>query len=303
MMHWCTTTYRSMARGPAAEPVWQIVIPELSLRHLALHHGLLALSALQLAGISTSYSDRLRFLNSALKHQHQALQGMKVDETQELTTSQCNASFALCCVLLAFSFGYSQIDSGINECEGKRCDTLDDFLIVFESMRWLVSTMMMIVDRVAVGELHPLVQPETNQVTMPDTSQLVIAALQRQNDAEATLDPNHEKEVYDQAIDHLKWLLEQLMNGGKPKDFAFCGIVLIPLRYQDLLRERESFALVILAHYAVILHQMRGTWWVGDWGLRILEEIDHCLEAQYRHLMSWPIDATGVYFLFEDRCC
>lgn len=300
MMHWCTTTYRSMARGPATESLWQMGIPQLSLRHPALRHGLLALSALQSAGITTNSSRKMRLWISACEHRSQALEGIQFEDIRELTTLQCNASVALCCVLLAFSFAYSKIDGDIQENDGKQSDPLDNFLEIFELMRWLVSTMMLLMDRVALGELSTLVQPDTIQPTMPDTSQLVIAALRRQNEVEAKRNSNHEKDVYDQAIDHLRCLLEKLINGGEPKGFAFSWAFRTPIRYQDLLRERESFALVLLAHYAVILHHMRDTWWVGDWGLRILQEIDHHLEPQYRYLMSWPIDATGGYFLPDE---
>lgn len=299
MMHWCTTTYRSMARGPTTESLWQTAIPQLSLRHPALRHGLLALSALQLVGITTNSSRKMRLWKYACEHQSQALEGIQFEETRELTTPQCNASSALCWLLLAFSFAYSKIGGDIQENDGNQSDPLDNFLELFELMRWLVSTRMLIVDRVALGELYTLVQRGTILPTMPDTSQLVIAALRRQNDIEANRNSDHEKDVYDQAIDHLRCLLAQLINGGEPKDFAFSWAFRTPIRYQDLLRERESFALVLLAHYAVILHHMRDTWWVGDWGLRILQEINRQLESQYRHLMSWPIDATGGYSLIE----
>jgi len=296
MMHWCTTTYRSMARHSMVEALWQTVIPQLSLRFPSLRHGLLALSALQLAGTSTSSGRKWRYLVLARGHRRHALVGISLDGVQDLSTAQCNATFALCCVLLVFSFAYCLIDEDVVEDE-EQADILDEFLEVFELTRWLVSAMMMTMDRVAAGELYPLVNPEPTRPTMPDMSQLVLSSLRRQNERESQLDPSHEKEVYEQAIEHLRSSLEQLMNGREPKDFAFCWAFRIPVRYQDLVCERKPFALVILAHYAVILHHLRDSWWMGDWGVRILREVDACLEPQFRHLISWPIDATGGYFL------
>lgn len=301
MMHWCTTTYRSMARDHEAESLWQTVIPQLSLRHLPLRHGLLAMSALQLGSASTSPSCKWRLLLSAREHQSQALEGIPCDGTQDLTTAECNALYALCSVLLAFTFAYCIVDDDMQGDDSEqRPDTLDEFLEVFEFTRWLVSAMMMVMDRVAGGDLHSLVRHETTRPTMPDMSRLVVLALRRQNEAEAEQDSSHEREVYDQAIEHLRTALEHLMNGGEPKDYAFCWAFRIPGRYQDLLREREPFSLVVLAHYAVILHHLRDSWWMGDWGMRILREVDINLEPEYRHLISWPIDATGGYFLLEE---
>jgi hypothetical protein len=120
--------------------------------------------------------------------------------------------------------------------------------------------------------------------------------MQRQNDIEASHNPAHERGVYENTIEHLSHCLEQLMNGGEPKDFVFCWTFRIPGRFQDLVREREPFALVVLAHYAVTLHHLRDTWWMGNWGARILNEIVDILGTEWRELLSWPIDATGCSF-------
>ncbi|KAJ6116053.1 hypothetical protein N7523_006470 [Penicillium sp. IBT 18751x] len=284
MMYWCTTTYRSMARDNVAEALWQTVIPPI-------------IAALPVP--ATSPGRKWRYLVSAREHQSHALAGISLDGVQDLTDAQCNATFALCAVLLAFAYAYCLIDDEIGDHD-EQPDVLDEFLEVFELTRWLVSAMMMTMDRVAAGELYPLVSPEQTRPTMPDMSQLVVSSLRRQNESESQLDPTHEKEVYDQAIDYLRSALEQLMNGGEPKDFAFCWAFRIPVRYQELVRERKPFALVVLAHYAVILHHLRDSWWMGDWGIRILRLVDACLDPQYRHLISWPIDATGGYFFVEE---
>jgi hypothetical protein len=293
MMHWCTTTYRSMARDQPAETLWQMAIPQLSLRFPALRHGLLALSALQLARDTSSSARKWRYLVSAREHQSHALAGVQFDSAEDLTTPQCNAAFALCCVLVVFPFAYCLIDDSDVEDEEERPEVLDEFLEVFELTRWLVGAMTLMMDRVASGELYPLVRPEPTLPTMPDMSQLVISVLRKRNAVEGERDPSHETDVYEQALEHLHYSLEQLMGGGEPKDFAFCWAFRIPVRFQDLVREREPFALVVLAHYAVVLHHMHQSWWMGNWGTRILKEIADYLDREWRELICWPIDATG----------
>lgn len=293
MMHWCTTTYQSMARDVSAELLWKTTIPQLSLRFPSLRHGLLALSALQLAGASRNLERKWRYLLAARGHHAQALAGLYPDGAGELTQSQCNAAFALCCVLLVWPFAYCLIHNSVAEDE--KPDVLDEFLEVFELMRWLVKAMMTTVERVADGELWPLVRPSASRPTMPDMSRLVVGAMQRQNAIEASRNPTHEAGVYENAIEHLSECLQQLMNGGEPKDFAFCWPLRIPGRFQDLVREREPFALVVLAHYAVTLHHLRDSWWMGNWGTRVLKEIVQLLGPEWRELISWPIDATGCF--------
>lgn len=294
MMHWCTTTYKSLARDPPSEQIWQTIVPNLSLRYPALRHGILALSALHLASSSTGPSRRWRYLETARFHQTQALNDLRQD-SQDLTDSECNATFALCCIMLVFTFGYCILEIENDEPDENQPGPLDEFFEIFQLTRWLVSIMMRLIERISVTELGPLIIPDDSRPTMPDMSRLVVLSLRRQNIMEAERDPAHEKEIYDSAIGHLSDSLEQLMKGGEPRVFAFCWCFRIPEPFLDLMTSHQPFALVVLAHYAVILHHLRDMWWMGDWGTRILREIGELLEPEWRELISWPIDATGCF--------
>ncbi|KAJ5925455.1 hypothetical protein N7454_008094 [Penicillium verhagenii] len=298
MMHWCTTTYRSMARDRATETLWQTTIPRLSLQVPSLRHGILALSALQVSGECAAAERRWRYLLAARDHQSQALMSIQLDTTRQLTDAECDAHYALCSIMTVFSFAYCLTDDGLEE-DGEQPDILDEFLEVFQLTRWLRSAMILCVDRVSDGQLRSLVQSQSSRPRMPNISQLVIQALQRYNDNEALRDPTHEKEVYAQTIDHLGLSLDQLTSGSEPKDFAFCWTFYVPVHFSELVRERRQFALVILAHFTVILHHLRGTWWMGDWGTRILKEVVNELGSEWHDLLSWPVDAMGWFLPHE----
>lgn len=294
MMHWCTTTYKSMARDPSSEKIWQTTIPQLSLKYASLRQGLLALSALHLASTNTS-ARRWRYLETARSYQAQALAALHAD-SDAACDSQIQATFALCCTMIVFTFGYCQIDSETDSDEDEdQPDMLDEFFEVFQLTRWLVSIMMSSIDRIAASELSPLVKPEDPPPTMPDMSRLVVFSLQRHNSIQAMRDTAHEKEIYGSAIGHLSNALTQLMKGGEPQVFAFCWSFRIPVEFLELLEARRPFALVVLAHYAVVLHNLRDSWWMGDWGIKILKEIGDILEPEWQELINWPIDATGCF--------
>ncbi|KAJ5542858.1 hypothetical protein N7535_005281 [Penicillium sp. DV-2018c] len=294
MIHWCTTTCKTMARGPSAERLWQITIPQLSLRYPSLRQGLLALSALHLASTSTP-SLRRRYLERARAHQANALSGLRID-SEDAPESQSQATFALCCIMIVFPFGYRHVESEMTpDSDAEHRDTLDEFFEVFQLTRWLVNIMMKSADRIAGSELNPLVEREDPPATMPDMSRLVVFSLLQQNGMEAMRDTTHEKKIYDAAIEHLSNALKQLMKGGEPHAFAFYWCFRIPEEFLELLEARRPFALVVIAHYAVILHHLRDEWWMGDWGAQILKEIGDLLEPQWQELISWPIDATGCF--------
>ncbi|KAL4756534.1 uncharacterized protein BDW70DRAFT_154140 [Aspergillus foveolatus] len=59
--------------------------------------------------------------------------------------------------------------------------------------------------------------------------------------------------------------------------------------YIDLLRQRNPMALVVLAHYAVILGQCSDQWWCSNWGVRLLSVIAAMLPEEYQGAIAYPL--------------
>ncbi|ENH64772.1 hypothetical protein FOC1_g10001420 [Fusarium oxysporum f. sp. cubense race 1] len=89
---------------------------------------------------------------------------------------------------------------------------------------------------------------------------------------------------------------------------------LIPWRFLTLLEKQIPEALVILAHYAVLLHRFRAFWCMDDIGKRLVEGISGLLAAywaswlpkletilavEYREL--WLVEIGAVYWLPEKK--
>lgn len=196
--------------------------------------------------------------------------------------------------MIVFTFGFCQIDSE-NDLDEESPDVLDELFEVLKLTRWLLSILVTSMERIRTGELNPLFHPEEPLQTMPDMWRLVVLSLQRQNDIETMRDATHRTDLYDSAIEHLSHALEGLMKGGEPKVFALWWGFRIPMEFLELLEARRPFALVVLAHYAVVLHHLKSSWWMGDWGNRILRKIGDILEPEWQDLINWPIDATGCF--------
>ncbi|KAK0654854.1 hypothetical protein B0T16DRAFT_395771 [Cercophora newfieldiana] len=65
-------------------------------------------------------------------------------------------------------------------------------------------------------------------------------------------------------------------------------LVLVPGEYTNLLARRQPEALVVLAYYAVMLHQMRGHWVVGNAGEALVRAIDDYLGVYWADWLKWP---------------
>jgi hypothetical protein len=65
-------------------------------------------------------------------------------------------------------------------------------------------------------------------------------------------------------------------------------LIIIPPAYRELLVQRKLEALLILAHFAVILHKLRAGWTVGNAGQQLILAVEAHLEASWHEALSWP---------------
>ncbi|KAL4797389.1 hypothetical protein BDV19DRAFT_44728 [Aspergillus venezuelensis] len=288
MMQWCTTTYRSVSRNNTVEGIWQAVVPREAMRHPFLMHGLLALSALHLA-VSSDDEMRDQYIKTSKAHQKQAMLGLdKI--SGKLKQHHSNAAFTLSNIMMIFSFALPEI-SGRTPGQS----SIDDLYDVFTSTRKSGDVLSNIADWVGDGELKPLLQNEKATPKMPDTSRLAIMSLTQLNANLDRQDPHHNKALFDTTIKHLSSALDKVSRGGEAMIVAFQWIFQVPEKYLELLQRRDSLALVILAHYAVILHFLRRHWWMDEWGIRVIREIGQHLDADWRNRITWVLDATSCY--------
>ncbi|RDW70713.1 uncharacterized protein DSM5745_08224 [Aspergillus mulundensis] len=288
MMQWCTTTYRSVSRNSSVESIWQAVVPREAMRHPFLMHGILALSALHLA-VTCDGDLKEQYIRTSKAHQKQAILGL-TKITGKLKQHHSSAVFTLSNIMMIFSFALPEIRG---QTLGQ--NPVDELYGVFVSTRKSRGILSDITDWVGNGELKPLLQYDKAQPKMPDTSRLAIMSLNQLNVNLARQSPHHDKDLYDATIKHLSCSLDKVSRGGETMIVAFQWIFQVPEKYIELYQQREPFALVILAHYAVILHFLRRHWWMGEWGLRLIQEIGQHLDANWRNSITWVLDATGYY--------
>lgn len=279
MVHWSTSAYRSVSWNTSVEPIWQSVVPQETLRHPALKHGLLALSALHLA--FTTRTGRESYLDMAHSHQGKAI-------ISDLTTLDSPKYTLLSTTMTMCSFAFCRI--GV---PGGDTTAVGGLIQIFRHVRDSLGVPMDAID----GEgraFGPLVSQE-KVPPIPDTSQFAIQSLWKQNTVLSSRDPRHEKDIYDATIQHLSSAFKMFMTGSDGTIPASIWISRIHPRFMSLLEERQPFALVILAHFNVIIHSLRGQWWMGEWNSRVLQELGLVLDAEWRKSINWVMDATGCY--------
>jgi hypothetical protein len=69
--------------------------------------------------------------------------------------------------------------------------------------------------------------------------------------------------------------------------YATRWLILVPPAYTELLVQRRPEALVILGHFAVILHKLKACWAVGDAGQQLVLVVKAHLEESWHAKLSW----------------
>ncbi|KAI0506334.1 hypothetical protein F5B22DRAFT_456441 [Xylaria bambusicola] len=101
------------------------------------------------------------------------------------------------------------------------------------------------------------------------------------------------------AVQALRWIFDQRAVVPAPigRDLVLAWPVRISTEYLQLLRERLPEALVIMAYWAVLLHQERDFWVFGEGGRFLIEAISKYLGDYWAKWMAIPkqlIDANSI---------
>lgn len=68
----------------------------------------------------------------------------------------------------------------------------------------------------------------------------------------------------------------------------------LPNEYVSLLQTKEPWALVVLAHFCVLLHRSESVWFMKGQAARLMSLIVEFLDSNWRQLVQWPCQEIGI---------
>ncbi|OJD18658.1 hypothetical protein AJ78_01354 [Emergomyces pasteurianus Ep9510] len=288
MHHYTTETYTTLSNTREHVEIWRTVIPKEALAHPFLMHGILALSALHLIECSSiNDPNRRKYVELATRHQHLALAAFR-PVLNNITPSNCNAVFAFSSLIAALAFTFSRFVGRPGGGEPV-AELLQDFLL-FRGVESVLSTSWELIQK---GELGPMIRRPTEGIPQP-ISKDVINALDYLHDCNGdhvTQLSTEEKNANNHAIRELRISFERPASSWET---VFRWPILLPEAYLAHLKARKPMALVILAHYCVILTRLDSCWWSQGWASHLFEAIYRSLGVAWRPLLRWPMQMVGL---------
>lgn len=271
--------------------VWEDNVPVLAFRHPVVLHLLLALSALHLARLGGLR--RVRFQELAEGYFAAGLRQV-IPLVSNLNPTNCDTLF-ISSILLCFIHLAKDPDPGQRLQVGNY--GLLTWWNLLRGVRLVTTTMGL--DTIFSGVLgprvddgpppkSPFVQPSLQTPRWEQSLKLVSTL------ASQTACP--ETDMYRDAVDILSTCFLCIYgHSNEPKVDETTDEALILAWMDDIsdefvrcMKNRQTVALLILAHYAVLLKKLQFLWYMRGWGDRILVDVTGTLDKGYKNWLHWP---------------
>jgi len=281
--HFCTVTYTTLTPDPTQRRCWQTTAIGYGLSFPFLMSEILGVAALHLGRCRPARQDY--YYTKATELQSNALTGFNAMQ-RNIDANSCGAVLLFSCLLALHVFADPPRTGASNSQD--YFDHVLRCLKLMQSVRALVITDWW--SQLSQSDLKPLFQFQS-----PEQPYDIPEECQQLESLTRNLD-ERSKSACDEAIERLQWTFV-VSDVPSQKHETIRHLLAWPIQtnevYLDLLNERRPEALVILAHYAVILHNYRGSWAVGDAGMFLVRAIDAYLGQAWGKWMAWPRKLTA----------
>ncbi|KAK6368074.1 hypothetical protein LTS17_009814 [Exophiala oligosperma] len=272
---------------PEALALWQVYAVKLGFKHNFLLRGILAVAAFHLGYIHPEKKAEYDLIGTT----HQAI-GLKdfQDTLAHVDETNCHALFAFSCLLIVLAFA--------SDAKDKPKDFNTNVVHWFYLLRGANIVLDMHSETIRCSFLKPLLDElsyneTTAAYTVVDTDQITklfrICSL-----------PEHDKETahaLDLAIHSLlsTFIQASVLKGRGDSSLltAFVWPINLPPKFLDLLGEKQPAAMVILAHYCVIMswgeaEDPNDTWFINGWARYILKSVQESIPESWQEHLQWP---------------
>ncbi|KAL8718130.1 MAG: hypothetical protein Q9225_004705 [Loekoesia sp. 1 TL-2023] len=279
-----TETCYTTSNRPESHEIWRITVPKEGFNHDFLMRGILAVAALHLSHLRPDRA--VDYQHIANSHQDRAL-GPFQAAMNTMTESNCHAFFALSSLIVVYGFASPRTPSSLAFTYEGQDST--NWLAIIRGVNSILQPSWPWVEN---GPLRGLLQPgvfNTMDTRLPKPAdhqlrQLVELCETAEGGDEAI-------EAYTEAVKALRKCYAKIFTRSSVEcevGTAFTWPVEVPDKYIQLLQARSPEALVILAHYCVVLHHLDNYWWMKGWAAHLMENIYHELSQPWRDWIQWP---------------
>ena len=296
MSHFTSATSYTLSHREADQHMWRVIVPEMATAHPFLMHGLLAVSAMHL-----SYLRPLaRGTHEMQSSYHQALATSQLRSVlTNITAENCSAAFGLCALLTLISM-ISIARRSDAERDRSGTSFVDDTVHHFMLTRGIGGVLGDHWPTIMEGPLKIL---STDRLDDPDAYALPPATAQQFTFLRTSILPTLTSSSPDAlrvataALDGLELVYKNclFLHPHLPRAKLEVGVTLrwmslVPVEFMTLLKQRDTAALVLLAHFVVLFTHLDDVWFLQGWCEHALEKIEKIVGERGRAGLEWPAE-------------
>ncbi|KAL9102494.1 MAG: hypothetical protein Q9163_002359 [Psora crenata] len=289
--HFTTETCYTLSDRAESHELWRVTVPQLAFHHDFLMRGILAISALHLSHLRPAMHEH--FTHIGAQQQDAALRSFRPIMVG-MDSTNCDASFAMSSLIVVYGFESPKLSDslGMFSSHGEHSD---EWLPLIRGVNSILQSLW---PSVKCGRLSRLLHDEDRHfrhTQLPKVLENQLSNLEQfcENMTGDGIDDAACKD----ALGQLRRCFER-MNDKSPYEcevsLAFVWPVMIPPHFISMLNKRDPKALIILAHYCLILHHLDGYWWMRGWARHILDNIRPELDDSWQNWLRWPSEVVNV---------
>ncbi|PVI00572.1 hypothetical protein DM02DRAFT_671889 [Periconia macrospinosa] len=283
--HWTAATAKTLSLQDPGAKFWQTNVTETALTHYYLLHLIFAITALHLAYCRPSRHEE--YTAKANQHYDKALPAV-TSELSRLNHDNCDA--VLLSVQLISFVGWARGPQPGEFLAFSSANERSEWLIFFRGIRSTLETL-------DYNSFKKSLLPQMSargKILPPNTRPTFERPLANLRDYIQFASP-HDRLASNLVA--LELLLECYHNryDGVDSEYhlVFSWLFRMEEDFLEAMQKHEAVPLVLFAHFAVLMNDMEGLWYMKGWTTHVLHGIWGILGEEHKVHIRWPIEAVG----------
>jgi hypothetical protein len=293
LQHYTLSTSKTIATDAETVNLWQATVPEIAQKCPFLMHGILACSALHLA-YSEPEQEQTHIIRAAT-HQNHAMPLFR-SAIANPNDENCYAILAFSHLLVIYSFASEKQDDRLFLVAPDRLEVLPSWLYFLRAGCEMLCSVW---HQLETGPVRALVSAWEVPIIISDDSKASLvdyffSIIPSRSSEDAWTE--EECKIYRDAAVELELAFSCTRALGQTFttwDALRIWPIRISVDYMNLLGTRHPGALILLAHYCILLQKLEPQWYFEGRASSLLSNVLSYLDTKWYSHIKWPLKEVG----------
>ena len=296
--HWTLHAYKGFGSNATEEVFWQTQLPLLGHVYPFLMHIILAVSSLHLAQLSPER--RKYFETVAASHHDAALPAYRyvvkdLEANMDEQRGRAMVSFASLTAVYALL-----CPTAVDEQSADHSTPIAELCESFLLLRGAREVLAVVGDCTEGCTMSSQLQALYGGVDFslyPENPRLAALQMLIEETMLSEGEATASSQAAAQALYCLRWcfaMVHDPTNDIDVKRAINLWIESVPRSFIEALQDLQPIALIVLAHWCIMLHQARMYWYLQGSATKVLSAIRNSLDEQWQVEIAWPLEWVGV---------